>query len=76
MICCGMVVELPEKLALELELFRRRKGQAWADELLDLLREQSWNEQIFEASPASEKLSEEEADDLAVGLVRRARKRS
>lgn len=68
-----MVVELPEKLALELEVFRRRKGQGWADELLDLIREQSWDEQIYEASPASVVLGEEDAEALAVRLVRRAR---
>jgi hypothetical protein len=73
MICCDMVIELPEKLALELEDFRRRKGQAWADELLGLIQEQTWDEQIREASPASEALSEEEANALAVRLVRRAR---
>ena len=73
MIYSGMVVELPEKLALELEAFRRRKGQVWADELLSLIQEQTWNEQISEASPASELLTEEEANELAVSLVRRAR---
>jgi hypothetical protein len=73
MVRFGMVVELPEKLALELEAFRRRKGQVWADELLSLIQEQTWDEQIYEVGPASEALSEEEANDLAVRLVRRAR---
>ncbi len=71
-------LELPDELAEQIESFRRRRGQGWAEELEELLRQDlaltEWDEAIKQPGPKAAELSEEEAERLAVEVVREARR--
>ena len=76
------MLELPEDVFAELELYRRRRRLSRAEALKEILRqaqlEEEWWREISRPGPKAADISEEEAERLAVeGVreVRRARRR-
>ena len=68
--------ELPDGLAELLESFCRRRGQRWAEELEELLRQlmlTQWDEALQKPGPKAARLSEEETERLTVEGVREKR---
>ena len=70
-------VELPDSLAEQISAFRQQRGPNWAEALENLLLEadlMEWDEEIRKPGPKASRLSEEEAERLAVQVVREARR--
>ena len=71
-------LELPNNLVEQIEAFRQRRGQSWASELAKLLRQElsltEWDEEVRRPGPNAERLSEQDAERLAVQAVREARR--
>ncbi len=70
-------LELPDGLAAQIESFRQRRGQRWAEQLEKLLQQEvtlsEWDEEVRRPGSAA-RFSEEEAERLAVQEVREARR--
>ena len=71
-------LELPDGLAEQIESFRQRRGQRWAEQLAKLLQQEEtlseWDEEVRRPGPEAAQFSEEEAERLAVREVREARR--
>ena len=71
-------LELPSDLVEQIEVFRQRRGPYWAKELAKLLQQElnltEWDEEVRRPGPDAERLSDQDAERLAVQAVREARR--
>lgn len=72
------ILELPEDVFAELESYRRRRRLSRAEALKEVLRqaqlEEEWWQEISRPGPKAARVSEEEAERLAVEGVREVRR--
>ncbi|AWR85264.1 hypothetical protein [Meiothermus taiwanensis] len=74
-----MAAALPEEINKKLEAFKRIKGRRWVKELEKILDEavklSNWDAEVRKAGAKASKISDQQAVQMAVEAVRKARKK-